>query len=193
MCVGLFQPQGLLCVTNFVPSLLLPSHTARTAGTRKKRKKEKRKKRERESPIHWLLPSRTWNRMCVTTDRLRPRSTIRLSRTIRSVATENQWSGPIKLRILSEFLPSRRTESDGGSGPLQVDAKVSFQSDAVVDGGTVSVPSALAIHARIYSTRRDVYSTVGLPTAWLRYWVLLPMECGIIIIIIIITIIIIYL
>ena len=46
------------------------------------------------------------------------RSITRLSRTIRSIATRTHWSGPIKSRIVNKFLPSRTTESDGGSGPL---------------------------------------------------------------------------
>ena len=48
---------------------------------------------------------------------LRPRSTIRLSPTIRSVATETQWSRSMKLRIVYEFLLCRTTETDSGSGP----------------------------------------------------------------------------
>ena len=43
---------------------------------------------------------------------LRPRSTIRLSHTIRSVATGAQWSRPIKLPIVFEFLLSRTIETD---------------------------------------------------------------------------------
>ena len=49
---------------------------------------------------------------------LRPQSTMRFSRTIRSVATGTQWSGPMKWRIVYEFLPSRRAESVSGSGSL---------------------------------------------------------------------------
>ena len=33
-----------------------------------------------------------------------------------SVATGTQWSEPLKSRVVNEFLPSRTTESDGGSG-----------------------------------------------------------------------------
>jgi len=47
----------------------------------------------------------------------RPWSTIRPSRTIQSVATVTQWNGPMKSRIVYEFLPSHTTEYDGGSPP----------------------------------------------------------------------------
>ena len=47
----------------------------------------------------------------------RPRFTIRLSRTIRSLATGTRLRGPMKSRILYEFLPSRMTESDSGLAP----------------------------------------------------------------------------
>ena len=43
---------------------------------------------------------------------LRPRSTIRLSHTIRSVATVAQWSRPTKLPIVFEFRLSRTIETD---------------------------------------------------------------------------------
>ena len=46
--------------------------------------------------------------------------TIRLSRTIEPVATGTQWSGPVKLRIVYEFLASRTTESDRGSEPVLI-------------------------------------------------------------------------
>ena len=50
---------------------------------------------------------------------LKPRSDcIRLCCTIRSVTTGTRWSGPMKSRIVYEFLPSHTTEYDGGSGPL---------------------------------------------------------------------------
>ena len=42
---------------------------------------------------------------------LRPRSTIRLSHTTRSVATRTQWNKPMKPSIVFEFLFSRRTET----------------------------------------------------------------------------------
>ena len=48
---------------------------------------------------------------------LKPRSTIRLSPTIRSVATETQWSRPMKVRIVYEFPRRRTTETDSGLGP----------------------------------------------------------------------------
>ena len=47
----------------------------------------------------------------------RPRSTIRLSRTVRSDTTGAQWSGPMKLRVVCELMSGRMTESDRGSGP----------------------------------------------------------------------------
>ena len=43
---------------------------------------------------------------------VRFRSTIRFSRTSRSVATRTQWSRPMKPRTVFEFLLSRRTETD---------------------------------------------------------------------------------
>ena len=46
-------------------------------------------------------------------------STIGLSPTIWSVANGTQWSGRMKSGILND-LPSRTTESDSGSGPLDV-------------------------------------------------------------------------
>ena len=42
----------------------------------------------------------------------RPQSTTGLSRTVRSVATGTQCGRPMKLHIVHEFMPSRRTESD---------------------------------------------------------------------------------
>ena len=48
------------------------------------------------------------SQLCV----LRPRSTIRLSHTIRSVVTGAQWSRTMKLPIVTEFLPSRTIETD---------------------------------------------------------------------------------
>ena len=45
-------------------------------------------------------------------------STIRLSRTIRSVATGTQWSWPMKSHtVYCELLPGRMTESDSGPRP----------------------------------------------------------------------------
>ena len=49
---------------------------------------------------------------------LRPKSTLILSRTIRSVATGTQWSGPTKSPIEYELMPGRAIESDGGSDRL---------------------------------------------------------------------------
>ena len=49
---------------------------------------------------------------------LRPRSTIRLGRAIRSIATGAQWSGVTVWCFIHEFLPSRTTESDSRSGPF---------------------------------------------------------------------------
>ena len=50
---------------------------------------------------------------------------IRLSRTMRSVATGTQWSGPVKSIIVYELLPSRATESDSRSEPSQWTSTVS--------------------------------------------------------------------
>ena len=69
--------------------------------------------------VHQFLPSRT-NESDSGQRLFRSRFTIRLSPTIRSVATGTQWSGPMKSRIVHQFLPSRATESDCGSGPLTV-------------------------------------------------------------------------
>ena len=49
---------------------------------------------------------------------LRPRSTVGLSRTIRSVAAGTQWSRPLKSLIVYEFLPCCTTGSGSESSPL---------------------------------------------------------------------------
>ena len=51
----------------------------------------------------------TWHQSdvrCIT-GLLHPRSTVRSSRTIRSAARRTQWSEPIKLRVVHEFLLRR--------------------------------------------------------------------------------------
>ena len=48
---------------------------------------------------------------------LSSKTPIRLSPTIRSVATETQWSRPMKVRIVYEFPRRRTTETDSGLGP----------------------------------------------------------------------------
>ena len=48
---------------------------------------------------------------------------------IRSVSTGAPWKGPMKSRIVYEFLPSRTTEFDGDSGPYDVTIGQCFVSD----------------------------------------------------------------
>ena len=53
-----------------------------------------------------------------------PLSTLRLSRTIQSVATGTQWSSPMKSRIAyDELMPGNTTECHQGSG-LQSDTQI---------------------------------------------------------------------
>ena len=79
--------------------------------------------RPAQRPLRWSLHRLAFSMWVKQSDItshlwvLRPRSTIKLSPTIRSVATETQWSRPLNLRIVYEFLLGRTTETDGESGP----------------------------------------------------------------------------
>ena len=72
--------------------------------------------RPAQRPLRWSLHRLAFSMWVKQSDItshlwvLRPRSTIKLSPTIRSVATETQWSRLIKLRYY-EFLLSRMTET----------------------------------------------------------------------------------
>ena len=85
---------------------------------------------------------------------LRPRSTIRFSPTIRSVATGTQWSRPKKLRIVYAFLLSRRTEIDSGSGP-------SAKAKRPVVGKThschITVEAVITVQATLSGRKRQVH------------------------------------
>ena len=111
----------------------------------------------------WVKQSHITNHLWV----LRPRSTIRLSRKIRSVATETQWRRAMKLWIVYEFLLSRTTETDSGSWPSAKARKAGGMKSTHIWHARRIIEEAIITVMATLSGRKEKKYTIGCTHNWL--------------------------